>query len=255
MTHTTKRAASLVAVFCMLVSLVASFGCVNASADTTFANFYSSEVYFSKYGVTDRYVFIQTDGSHNNQEVYAHYKYGTMYNNETGEWDEVWGDSLAQYVTTLSDGSKIWKASIRNNGGESQYAIKYVANGVEYWNNNNGNDFTTETLGDNCNITINRGGCNYYYGSYISAVVKNLAYEKTVKVRVTYDNWNSYEDVALGYSDTRADGTEVWNVRLDKQIANYENFHYCLYYTVNGQTYWANNFGANYDTTTKLYPY
>ncbi len=176
-----KKTISIIAALCMIVSVFASFGCVNASADTTFAALYSSEVYFSKYGITDRYVYVQTDGSHSDQEVYVHYRY--RYNYETHGY--IWNDSKAEYVTTLSDGTKIWKASMRSDNVPAEYAIKYVANGVETWNNNNGNNFGAEQLGDNCNITINRGSCNYYDGASVSVVLKNLAYEKNVAVRVT----------------------------------------------------------------------
>ena len=52
----------------------------------------------------------------------------------------------------------------------------------------------------------------------------------------------------MNYTATNEDGTERWYARLGKKITDANAFQYCIYYTVNGQTYWANNFGANYST-------
>lgn len=83
--------------------------------------------------------------------------------------------------------------------------------------------------------------------------MKNYAYEKNVQVRYTQDNWATYTDVPLSYNSTNSDGSELWTVNLNLDDRGTSNFQYCVYYQVNGQTYWANNFGQNYDATYYMY--
>ncbi|MBQ1638593.1 MAG: hypothetical protein II101_02885, partial [Ruminococcus sp.] len=85
----------------------------------------------------------------------------------------------------------------------------------------------------------------------INAVLQNYAYHKDVFVRYTRDNWNTWQDAALSYNKTRDDGTELWNTVLTLPYGEGfgEGFAYAICYRVNGNEYWANNFGANYDTS------
>ena len=84
--------------------------------------------------------------------------------------------------------------------------------------------------------------------------MQNYAYVKDVKVRYTTNNWASYKDVAMKYSSTNQDGTEEWSASLNDYIEDFSGFQYCISYTVNGRTYWANNFGKNYDSSYRIYP-
>ena len=51
----------------------------------------------------------------------------------------------------------------------------------------------------------------------------------------------------MSYKETLANGTENWTVDFDTETTG-EGFEYAIGYTVNGQTYWANNFGANFNS-------
>ena len=96
----------------------------------------------------------------------------------------------------------------------------------------------------------------------INAILQNYAYNKNVFVRYTTDNWATYTDKALSYDSTNADGTENWNTTVTVEEGRYynsdiytaaEGFEYAICYQVNGQTYWANNLGSNYDGTYYLH--
>ena len=75
------------------------------------------------------------------------------------------------------------------------------------------------------------------------------AYDKNVVVRYTTDNWNSYTDTAMSYVSTNSNGTEDWAANIKTYTDDFSGFEFCVYYEVNGQTYWANNFNQNYDHT------
>lgn len=242
MTVSLKKALTLLTAVCMLTALVSAFGMTTVNAATTDVSLYSSEVTFCKYGITSTTIYVKTDSSSSDQSVTIHYNYLD---------GEEWRDSAAREFTTLSDGSKIWAAQISSYNTE--YAIKYEANGNVYWDNNNGQNYTNEVLGT-APITVRRGRPFYSnYTNSITAVLQNYAYEKEVVVRYTTDNWNTYTDVAMSYESTNANGTENWTA--DGIVYDdYSAFEFCVYYNVNGQTFWANNFNQNYDTTYRVYP-
>ena len=233
-----KKAAALLTAVALIVSAFACFGCVSASADSHFVSMYLCDLYYGKHSAHSRNVYIKTDANASSQQVYVHY--------ETGE-PSVWEDAEAEFVETLSDGSKLWKANFTSWSYKFEYAIKYVADGNTYWDNNNGSNYTTETLGS-APVTAVRAGSPSAFCSAtetITANLQNYSYHKNVFVRYTNDNWNTYTDVPMSYSETLANGTENWTGVID--VIDRENLEFCICYQVNGQEYWANNFGRNYN--------
>ena len=230
-----KKTISIIAAIAMLVSLVASFGCVSASAAQGNVSLYSIEEISAKYGMESYAINVQTNDDCANQKVYVHYKYG-----------DTWQDVEATYYTTIENGTKIWRAFLYTY--ELEYAIRYEADGVTIWDNNNGQNYTDVDVIGNTNVCVNTQW-SYYLSNhaYIGATVKNLAYEKNVFVRYTDNNWETYTDVPMSYKETLANGTENWTVDFDTETTG-EGFEYAIGYTVNGQTYWANNFGANFNS-------
>lgn len=241
-TRSMKKVVSLIAAVSIMLSMFCVMGSISASAATDKVKLYSAETYFCKYGITGTNVFVQTKGNEANQQVVVHYNYLK---------GQAWKDSTAEYVKTLEDGSKLWKAYIQSYNTE--YAIKLTANGVNYWDNNNGKNYKDERIGAAV-VTANRGGYCYFPGYTINATLQNLAYHKDVKVRYTLNNWASYKDISMKYDSTNKDGTEQWTVNIPDFCQNTSGFQYCISYTVNGRTYWANNFGANYDASYRVYP-
>lgn len=248
MTSTIKtiKIASIVLAVIMLLSTFCIMGTASASAVTDKVSLYSSSVYFAKYGFANYEVFVQTKDNGNNQKVYIHYNY--LDNTE-------WKDTEAKYYKTLSDGSKIWKASFCSYN--CRYAIKLVSNGREYWDNNGGKDYTGDNIIGSAPVASERLGYQSYYlygGFRVNAILQNYAYHKNVFVRYTTDSWNSYRDQSLSYSATNADGTETWTTNLNfNGVYDAKKFQYAICYKVNGREYWANNFGDNYDGTYYIY--
>ena len=252
MTTTTRKTSRIVAAvltIATLIGMVFVIGSTSAKtvdAATDKVSVYSSNIYFTKYGARTYEVFIQTKDSAADQQVYVHYNYMN---------DMAWQDTEASLYTTLSDGSKIWRAVFSS--FNTKYAVKLVANGVTYWDNNNGKDYNgTETV-VKAPVASQRLGYQYYTlgGFRINAVLQNYGYNKEVFVRYTTNGWNSYSDVALTYNNTNEDGTETWTTTINDNLNVLQagDFQYAICYRVNGTEYWANNFGSNYDRSFYIY--
>lgn len=244
MTRTSKatKIVALVMTLTMIFGVFSIKGATVASAATDRVSLYSATVTFAKYGYADYEVYVKTNDNASDQKVYVHYYYGA--------YNQGWVKTEAEYFTTLSDGSKIWKASI--GGFQCEYAIEYVADGQTYWDNNNGQNYAGGQRIASAPIELKRLGYQrYIQGEYrVEAMLQNYAYEKNVFVRYTTDGWNTYSDVALRYSDTNADGTENWIASFPVgDLGDGTGFEYAVCYEVNGTQYWANNFGANYDAS------
>ncbi|KAL5341160.1 putative phosphatase regulatory subunit-domain-containing protein [Aspergillus crustosus] len=85
-------------------------------------------------------------------------------------------------------------------------------------------------------------------------VVANLAFQKHIAARFTFDDWKTTSEVAAEYShDARRkqlqDGYDrfMFNIRLDEQAnLDKKTMFVCIRYNVNGQEYWDNNEGRDY---------
>ncbi|MDE5781063.1 MAG: CBM21 domain-containing protein [Lachnospiraceae bacterium] len=209
------------------------------AADNPVKMYYCDQGY-SYYGTITKNVYIQIDSrSASNKQVYIHHT-----NYEGTDWE----DTEATYFTKLDDNTEIWKASICGIEAKLKYAIKYIGDGKTYWDNNNGNNYGYDITGA-ANVKAGRlvFGSNSA-GVNVTAVVKNIAYDKKVKVRYTLDNGKTYEEKSLSYSKG-IEGTndEIWSTDISFGDSDYKDFHFCISYEVNGKTYWDNNFGANFD--------
>lgn len=83
--------------------------------------------------------------------------------------------------------------------------------------------------------------------------VKNLSYEKAVKVRITFDTWKSHTDVDSQYVKDTYLGSEwdtfSFEVNLPAQVEPHEHVEFAVFYVVNGNMYWDSNHGQNYKIT------
>ncbi|XP_062995386.1 protein phosphatase 1 regulatory subunit 3C-like [Elgaria multicarinata webbii] len=80
--------------------------------------------------------------------------------------------------------------------------------------------------------------------------VRNIGYEKKVYIRVTFDSWRSFRDIACqympstyGYTDTDVFSFEV---ALPKAPAPGGTVEFCVSFHCGQKVYWDNNHGKNY---------
>ncbi len=185
-----------------------------------------------------------------------------------------WLDMPAEYLRPAGNGWELWRAQLGWNamwGGDypwqEAFAIKYGVEGQTYWDNGDGHDYrmaqhTGPMLGPGIHVLLEQAtlymntfsGKSVFYGNLD---VRNLAYEKQVEVVFSTDGWNTVQQLGAGYAGgyhpayaspiaaPNAFGTERWS--FERELDYYAgSVEFAIAYTVDGQTYWDNNFGQNY---------
>lgn len=240
-----KRILSVIMIFAILFGgFVIPGSRITAKASDNPVQMYAFDRVRSSRGYVQCIVYIQIDaGSASNKSVYVHHN----------TYESGWVDEPATYLTNLDDNTEIWKAAISGNV-ITEFAIKYIGDNQTYWDNNNGNNYSlNSSILGTAKVKAERTSYQSPDSYNIVAVVKNLAYNKIVKVRYTQDNWATYQDADLSYaSSISGTDSERWSTTLNLDENKMDDFHYCIYYQVNGQTYWDNNFGENYDSTYRI---
>ena len=188
--------------------------------------------------------------------------------------DGTWVDIPAHYVRTANSTYELWEVNRSDFGDYSMpgkyYAIKYVVNGQTYWDNNNGANYIFSNyggygpgpmLGNSINVLSYYNYTTIQDGKFQGYVdVRNIAYSKKVSIVYTTDNWATYATVDASFMATYQTGyssyivfPNVYNVERWKfeVPVTASQVKYAVSYTVNGVTYWDNNYGANY--TANLY--
>lgn len=201
------------------------------------------------------------------KEVYAHMT------NPDGNWIDV----PLRYKYTAGDGREVWSGfySDYNNRGipsnrtwTVEYTLKYVVNGKTYWDNNNGLNYQIKPDSGAYLVGTMVYPQNYTAEQFVSGnlfegnvLLKNLAPAKDVEIVYTTDGWKTSKSAIGRYNPyfwsgiySNADnpneyGYEAWYYYFD--IGSASKVEYAIRYTVNGTTYWDNNFGANYSVTIK----
>jgi len=97
--------------------------------------------------------------------------------------------------------------------------------------------------------SITKNGTEYK----IAALLKDFAYEKDVKIRYTFDGWNTYKEEGMYYcsqgydmEQLSSDRLQIWDKYFSIEDDKKENFEFVLYYGVNDYNYWDNNDEKNY---------
>ncbi|XP_041825877.1 protein phosphatase 1 regulatory subunit 3B [Melanotaenia boesemani] len=80
--------------------------------------------------------------------------------------------------------------------------------------------------------------------------VKNVSFEKSVKLRVTFDSWKNHTDVSCEYmKDTYPSSysdTFSFEVALPGDLQPHEHVEFAVCYEVDGRQHWDSNQGKNY---------
>lgn len=184
-----------------------------------------------------------------------------------GSNDLVWLDVPATYVKTFANGAEQWRFETpwetAWSGMTYYFCLKYTVGGVTYWDNNAGRNYQVSAGFDegrmyfdgfhgamnNAAIALDSPDAwsNYLdgYDAKIRIWVKNLAYNKSVKVVYTFDDWATSAVAVAAFQSSQANNTEFWIAPLTVP-RSVKTMKYALVYEVNGQSYWDNNAGQNY---------
>ncbi|XP_069034554.1 protein phosphatase 1 regulatory subunit 3C-B-like [Embiotoca jacksoni] len=85
--------------------------------------------------------------------------------------------------------------------------------------------------------------------------VRNISFQKDVRVRITFDSWQSYRDVPCKYMQKRFGGPQTdifeFHISIPKVLDAKKTIEFCLIYLPGGQSkpFWDNNNGQNYSIT------
>lgn len=85
--------------------------------------------------------------------------------------------------------------------------------------------------------------------------VRNISFQKDVRVHITFDSWQSYRDVPCTYLQKRFGGPQTdifeFDIALPKVLDAKKNIEFCLFYLPGGHSepFWDNNNGENYNIT------
>jgi hypothetical protein len=159
-------------------------------------------------------------------------------------------DRAATFQESLPDGRELWKLAT---GDEVlEFVAKYAVLGTTFWDNNAGTNYTQPPVFDEFDALVGRvpqvalGSAGFSDATHISvlAAVRNSGFVKQVGIVFTTNGWLS-SGVAFGHFDhTLKSGDEVW--RVEAPVGGTNRVDYAIFYRVNGQEFWDNNFWRNY---------
>lgn len=175
-----------------------------------------------------------------------------------------WRDTAATYVGALADGREVWTFETPEVSypprlsAEFQFAVRYRVQGREYWDNRGGSDWRIATGARTvfpADVVLGASPCAlrkanaWQHGGAASlqgiVVVKNLAYDKRLRVVYSTDGWRTLQTGAATYGHPLSDGTEEWY--FDVPLApGATHVDFALSCEMNGVTTWDNHFGRDY---------
>ncbi|MBY9078822.1 hypothetical protein KIH86_27895 [Paenibacillus sp. HN-1] len=177
-----------------------------------------------------------------------------------------WYDTSASYVGPTDGSHEKWYFGISTNGSTTdhselkdlsfvKFAIKYEVNNQTYWDNNGGVNYYNEVNSTVPLDSVILGAPNVLNASSLlnngefsgNIYVKNLGSTKTVKVVYTTDNWATVQEGNAAYNGSFNNFNSVDRWSYNFNVPGAADVKYAISYTVNGQTYWDNNYGHNYE--------
>jgi hypothetical protein len=159
-------------------------------------------------------------------------------------------DRAATFQESLPEGRELWRLTTGDQVLE--FVVRYEVAGMTFWDNNGGANFTQPPVFDEFDALIGRvpqvvlGTSGFSDATHVSvlAAVKNLAFVKQVGIVFTTDGWGA-SGAAIGQFDRMLkSGNEVW--KIDVPIGSAKQVDFAIFYRVNGQEFWDNNFWRNY---------
>eukprot|EP01061_Rhynchopus_euleeides_P023008 TRINITY_DN374_c0_g1_i1.p1 TRINITY_DN374_c0_g1~~TRINITY_DN374_c0_g1_i1.p1 ORF type:complete len:264 (+),score=131.64 TRINITY_DN374_c0_g1_i1:55-846(+) len=191
-------------------------------------------------------------------------------------------EMYASYVESYSNNNKeLWRVSqqwgLKTGAGAAtgtldqvlnlKFTVRYTVDEKVFKVDNDGSQFTLNARSGEMitsNVLVDSFSAPKYGNSprslQVGVLVKNLQYDKNIKVRYSADNWASYKEASPsfqrgkmeGYSYVEypnSNGVEYWyaNIRDDSlQTSAPTTVRFAVSYTVGGKTYWDNKFGQDF---------
>lgn len=164
-----------------------------------------------------------------------------------------WTDHFASFQESLPDGRELWKVTTADELLE--FAANYSVLGTTFWDNNAGanygqppvfDEFDAE-LGQTPSVAVAQFGFSDATHVRVLAAVKNLAFAKLVGLVYTTNGWASASVAPFNFDHSLKSTNEVWSVTAT--VGPALRVEFAVFYRVNGQEFWDNNFSRNYVLT------
>ena len=156
-----------------------------------------------------------------------------------------------------------------NTFSTTQFAVRYTVAGQTFWDNNQGADYRIDDVHPNTvggNVALNKavahagteaGGGFVFSTSQVDGeiLVKNLSFNKHVGIRLSANNWGTFQDTLATFSApvSVAEGlseVEVWKFTTPELNLDQSSpvFRFAIFYNNldTGEFFWDNNFGQDY---------
>jgi hypothetical protein len=151
----------------------------------------------------------------------------------------------------------------------TQFVVRYTVAGQTFWDNNQGADYRIDDVHPNTvggNVVLNKavahrgseaGGGFVFTTSRVDGeiLVKNLSFNKRVGIRLSPNNWGTFEDTIATFSGPVSVAVGVSEVEVWKFITAELNldqsspvFRFAIFNNNldTGEFFWDNNFGQDY---------
>jgi len=162
-------------------------------------------------------------------------------------------DEQAIFQKQLADGRELWKLVT---GDELvDFVVRYDVRGTTFWDNNGGADYIQPQVFDEFdallgrvpNVVLATSGFSDATHVRILSAVKNLAFAKQVGIVYTTDGWATASVANGAFDHMLKSGNEVWVTSAFVGAA--KRVEFAVFYRVQGQEFWDNNFWANFVLT------
>lgn len=182
---------------------------------------------------------------------------GIRYKNSAGAWV----NSAAQYFMPSNPGKEVWIAYLPE--PSTSYAIYYTVNGVTYWDNNNGKNYSNARLRSDAQLGTALGDVQGTWSPAANGkpaalngdlLIKDMGPNKVVKAVYTEDNWATTKVGYATYKSTFPSGVQNWTFSLPTAatVTN-SKVQLAFHYTWTGGSEWDNSFGKNYGLHSQFF--
>jgi len=179
-----------------------------------------------------------------------------------------WKDLEASYSDSVGGNQEEWTFSVTLGTApvgqdidplDVEFAIKYTVNGQTYWDNNNGQNYVislgagssphrqydSKEFGKDFPVVL-QGTFRDIPRTWRTVIAANhIGENATVFVRYSLDYWATYQDLpAIKMYDFTFGSGSFWRTELYVEDPAVVSF--AVGYTVDGQTYWDNNYGVDH---------
>jgi len=172
----------------------------------------------------------------------------------SGAWDNI---GFGEYVAPAGAGAEYWRVTTPWRAGSPRgqtatFVVRYDAAGQSYWDNNSSADFCLTQGRGPCSSQV-LGAANIAVsdtftqpGSFgVLLTLKNLAFDKVVRVVYTTDGWATVNEGFASYGFSLGPDLERWVFDADVP-ADADEVEFAVEYQVLGQSFWDNNGTDNY---------